>query len=176
MSGGGLKWHGVGTGKTTLSALHNKAKGERQRQALAAPKVGSTAVVCPEDWLALSAAAQEARVRAGADFNPFASAAAIAKEGKRQAAAMNHDESEFAIEHDPEPDAADESARDSKRPKKSVLSHEQLREIELSILELTDELEDQGADADAVDEQCAQMRAQLIEKAIQEMEPKLDTA
>ena len=45
------------------------------------------------------------------------------------------------------------------------LSREAKREVELSIMELRDELEEEGLDEDAIDAKCDALRAKLLEKA-----------
>ena len=48
---------------------------------------------------------------------------------------------------------------------KVELSREAKREVELSIMELRDELEEEGLDEDAIDAKCDALRAKLLEKA-----------
>jgi predicted secreted protein len=45
------------------------------------------------------------------------------------------------------------------------LSREAKREVELSIMELRDELEVEGLDEDAIDARCDALRTKLLEKA-----------
>ena len=45
------------------------------------------------------------------------------------------------------------------------LSREAKREVELSIMELRDELEEEGLDEDAIDAKCDALRAKLLEEA-----------
>ena len=45
------------------------------------------------------------------------------------------------------------------------LSREAKREVELSIMELRDELEEEGLDEDAIDAKCDALRTKLLEKA-----------
>ena len=48
---------------------------------------------------------------------------------------------------------------------KVELSREAKREVELSIMELRDELEEEGLDEDAIDAKCDALRAKLLEEA-----------
>ena len=48
---------------------------------------------------------------------------------------------------------------------KVELSREAKREVELSIMELRDELEEEGLDEDAIDAKCDALRTKLLEKA-----------
>ena len=158
----------------------NQAKGARQAAAMAAPKVGSASVVEADDWLAIAAAAQAAREKSGATGNPFTSAEAVVKEAKRQAV---DDDDEFAIE--PKRARAEASGADddgdgggnadaaaAAEPSAAAdggaaaLSHEEKREIELSIMELEDEMEEEGASAEEIGEKSDMLRKQLLKKAI----------
>jgi hypothetical protein len=177
--GGGLRWSGVtgGSASTASSRIMKAAKSLRQKEAMAAPKVGSACVVEADDWLAAAAANQERRERAGATGNPFASAEAVVKEAKRQAV---DEDDEFAIpakraraeeeEEDDDDDAAAAAgggaADDAADVAPAVeLSHEEKREIELSVFELRDELEEEGVDDDEIEEKAARLRATLLAKA-----------
>ena len=160
----------------------NQAKGARQAAAMAAPKVGSASVVDPDAWLAIAAAAQAAREKSGATGNPFTSAEAVVKEAKRQAV---DDDDEFAIEPKRaraeasgadddgdgggNADAADAAAAEPSAAADggaAALSHEEKREIELSIMELEDEMEEEGASAEEIGEKSDMLRKQLLKKAI----------
>lgn len=178
--GGGLRWSGVSkTGSTASQRIMNQSKAIRQKEAMSAPKVGSAAVVEADDWLAAAAANQAQREKRGATGNPFESAEAVVKEAKRQAV---DEDDEFAIEPkrarvqedaDEDEDARDldelegegDPSRAPEPPKAEDLSREQKREIELSVFELRDELEDEGLDEDAIDAQCDNLREKLLEKA-----------
>ena len=100
------------------------------------------------------------------------------REVKRQAAERD-DDSEFAISHDEEEneeeengeeeDAEAEEPQTKKARAESAdavreLTREQKREIELSIVELQDELEEEGVDADVIEARCDALRKALTEK------------
>ena len=163
--GGGLRWHGVSkTGSTATSRIMNAAKAEREKANRSAPKVGSASVTDSDDWLAVAAAERAARERTGATGNAFADGASLVREAKRQA---TEDDDEFAIPAQPEKRArVDEDAAPPEKPTEKVeLSREAKREVELSIMELRDELEEEGLDEDAIDARCDALRTKLLEKA-----------
>ena len=166
--GGGLRWHGVSkTGSTATSRIMNAAKAEREKANRSAPKVGSASVTDSDDWLAVAAAERAARERTGATGNAFADGASLVREAKRQATS---DDDEFAIPAQPEKrarvDDDDEGPPPTEKPTEKVeLSREAKREVELSIMELRDELEEEGLDEDAIDARCDALRTKLLEKA-----------
>ena len=167
--GGGLRWHGVSkTGSTATSRIMNAAKAEREKANRSAPKVGSASVTDGDDWLAVAAAERAARERTGATGNAFADGASLVREAKRQATT---DDDEFAIPAQPEKRARVDDddaglAPPTEKPTEKVeLSREAKREVELSIMELRDELEEEGLDEDAIDAKCDALRAKLLEKA-----------
>ncbi|CAK4854645.1 unnamed protein product [Aphanomyces euteiches] len=55
---------------------------------------------------------------------------------------------------------------------KQILLHEEKRQIEVKLMQLRDELEEQGCDEDEIEEKCAQLRKKLQE---QRMKPQEDT-
>ena len=149
--------------------IRDRAKSARQKEALSAPKVGSACVVEADDWLAAAAANQAVRERTGATGNAFASAESLVKEAKRQAV---DDDDEFAIE--PKRARVDEEDADeppaaaavaAAAPAEAGPSRDAKREIELSVLELRDELEEEGLDEDDIDAQCDTLREALLYKA-----------
>ena len=163
--GGGLRWHGVSkTGSTATSRIMNAAKAEREKANRSAPKVGSASVTDGDDWLAVAAAERAARERTGATGNAFADGASLVREAKRQA---TEDDDEFAIPAQSKKARVDEA--DGPPPEKPTekveLSREAKREVELSIMELRDELEEEGLDEDAIDARCDALRTKLLEKA-----------
>ena len=162
--GGGLRWHGVSkTGSTATSRIMNAAKAEREKANRSAPKVGSASVTDGDDWLAVAAAERAARERTGATGNAFADGASLVREAKRQA---TEDDDEFAIPAQSKKARVDEDAAPPEKPTEKVeLSREAKREVELSIMELRDELEEEGLDEDAIDAKCDALRAKLLEKA-----------
>ena len=162
--GGGLRWHGVSkTGSTATSRIMNAAKAEREKANRSAPKVGSASVTDGDDWLAVAAAERAARERTGATGNAFADGASLVREAKRQA---TEDDDEFAIPAQSKKARVDEDAAPPEKPTEKVeLSREAKREVELSIMELRDELEEEGLDEDAIDARCDALRAKLLEKA-----------
>ena len=164
--GGGLRWHGVSkTGSTATSRIMNAAKAEREKANRSAPKVGSASVTDSDDWLAVAAAERAARERTGATGNAFADGASLVREAKRQA---TEDDDEFAIpptEKRARVDEADGPPPTEKPTEKVELSREAKREVELSIMELRDELEEEGLDEDAIDARCDALRTKLLEKA-----------
>ena len=170
--GGGLRWSGVSGGhaSSASSRIMNQAKSARQKEALSAPKVGSACVVEADDWLAAAAANQAVRERTGATGNAFASAESLVKEAKRQAV---DDDDEFAIEpkrarvdeEDADEPAAAAAAVAAAAPAEAGPSRDAKREIELSVLELRDELEEEGLDEDDIDAQCDTLREALLYKA-----------
>ena len=162
--GGGLRWHGVSkTGSTATSRIMNAAKAEREKANRSAPKVGSASVTDSDDWLAVAAAERAARERTGATGNAFADGASLVREAKRQA---TEDDDEFAIPAQSKKARVDEDAAPPEKPTEKVeLSREAKREVELSIMELRDELEEEGLDEDAIDAKCDALRAKLLEKA-----------
>ena len=169
--GGGLRWSGVSGGhaSSASSRIMNQAKSARQKEALSAPKVGSACVVEADDWLAAAAANQAVRERTGATGNAFASAESLVKEAKRQAV---DDDDEFAIEPKRarvDGEDADEppapAAVAAAAPAEAGPSRDAKREIELSVLELRDELEEEGLDEDDIDAQCDTLREALLYKA-----------
>ena len=162
--GGGLRWHGVSkTGSTATSRIMNAAKAEREKANRSAPKVGSASVTDSDDWLAVAAAERAARERTGATGNAFADGASLVREAKRQATT---DDDEFAIPAQSKKARVDEDAAPPEKPTEKVeLSREAKREVELSIMELRDELEEEGLDEDAIDARCDALRAKLLEKA-----------
>ena len=62
-------------------------------------------------------------------------------------------------------DEADGPPPPEKTTEMVALSWEAKREVELSIMELRDELEEEGLDEDAIDARCDALRAKLLEKA-----------
>ena len=163
--GGGLRWHGVSkTGSTATSRIMNAAKAEREKANPSAPKVGSASVTDGDDWLTVAAAERAARERTGATGNAFADGASLVREAKRQA---TEDDDEFAIptEKRARVDEADAGQPPEQPTEKVELSREAKREVELSIMELRDELEEEGLDEDAIDARCDALRAKLLEKA-----------
>ena len=164
--GGGLRWHGVSkTGSTATSRIMNAAKAEREKANRSAPKVGSASVTDSDDWLAVAAAERAARERTGATGNAFADGASLVREAKRQA---TEDDDEFAIPAQSKKarvDEADGPPPTEKPTEKVELSREAKREVELSIMELRDELEEEGLDEDAIDAKCDALRTKLLEKA-----------
>ena len=162
--GGGLRWHGVSkTGSTATSRIMNAAKAEREKANRSAPKVGSASVTDGDDWLAVAAAERAARERTGATGNAFADGASLVREAKRQA---TEDDDEFAIPAQSKKARVDEDTAPPENPTEKVeLSREAKREVELSIMELRDELEEEGLDEDAIDAKCDALRAKLLEKA-----------
>ena len=169
--GGGLRWSGVSGGHAprASSRIMNQAKSARQKEALSAPKVGSACVVEADDWLAAAAANQAVRERTGATGNAFASAESLVKEAKRQAV---DDDDEFAIEpkrarvdEDDADEPAAAAAVAAAAPAEAGPSRDAKREIELSVLELRDELEEEGLDEDDIDAQCDTLREALLYKA-----------
>ena len=88
------------------------------------------------------------------------------REAKRQATT---DDDEFAIPAQSKKarvDDDDEGPPSTEKPTEKVeLSREAKREVELSIMELRDELEEEGLDEDAIDARCDALRAKLLEKA-----------
>ena len=168
--GGGLRWHGVSkTGSTATSRIMNAAKAEREKANRSAPKVGSASVTDGDDWLAVAAAERAARERTGATGNAFADGASLVREAKRQATT---DDDEFAIPAQPEKrarvdddDAGPPPGLTPPATEKVELSREAKREVELSIMELRDELEEEGLDEDAIDARCDALRTKLLEKA-----------
>ena len=162
--GGGLRWHGVSkTGSTATSRIMNAAKAEREKANRSAPKVGSASVTDGDDWLAVAAAERAARERTGATGNAFADGASLVREAKRQA---TEDDDEFAIPAQSKKARVDEDAAPPEKPTEKVeLSREAKREVELSIMELRDELEEEGLDEDAIDARCDALRTKLLEKA-----------
>ena len=164
--GGGLRWHGVSkTGSTATSRIMNAAKAEREKANRSAPKVGSASVTDSDDWLAVAAAERAARERTGATGNAFADGASLVREAKRQATA---DDDEFAIPAQSKKARVDddEGPPPTEKPTAKVeLSREAKREVELSIMELRDELEEEGLDEDAIDAKCDALRAKLLEEA-----------
>ena len=168
--GGGLRWHGVSkTGSTATSRIMNAAKAEREKANRSAPKVGSASVTDGDDWLAVAAAERAARERTGATGNAFADGASLVREAKRQAT-TNDDE--FAIPAQPEKrarvdddDAGPPPGLTPPATEKVELSREAKREVELSIMELRDELEEEGLDEDAIDAKCDALRTKLLEEA-----------
>ena len=162
--GGGLRWHGVSkTGSTATSRIMNAAKAEREKANRSAPKVGSASVTDGDDWLAVAAAERAARERTGATGNAFADGASLVREAKRQATT---DDDEFAIPPTEKRARVDEDDAPTEKPTEKVeLSREAKREVELSIMELRDELEEEGLDEDAIDAKCDALRTKLLEKA-----------
>ena len=162
--GGGLRWHGVSkTGSTATSRIMNAAKAEREKANRSAPKVGSASVTDSDDWLAVAAAERAARERTGATGNAFADGASLVREAKRQA---TEDDDEFAIPAQSKKARVNEDAAPAEKPTEKVeLSREAKREVELSIMELRDELEEEGLDEDAIDARCDALRTKLLEKA-----------
>ena len=163
--GGGLRWHGVSkTGSTATSRIMNAAKAEREKANRSAPKVGSASVTDGDDWLAVAAAERAARERTGATGNAFADGASLVREAKRQA---TEDDDEFAIPAQSKKARVDEAdGPPPEQPTEKVeLSREAKREVELSIMELRDELEEEGLDEDAIDARCDALRTKLLEKA-----------
>ena len=162
--GSGLRWHGVSkTGSTATSRIMNAAKAEREKANRSAPKVGSASVTDGDDWLAVAAAERAARERTGATGNAFADGASLVREAKRQA---TEDDDEFAIPAQSKKARVDEDAAPPEKPTEKVeLSREAKREVELSIMELRDELEEEGLDEDAIDARCDALRTKLLEKA-----------
>ena len=164
--GGGLRWHGGSkTGSTATSRIMNAAKAEREKANRSAPKVGSASVTDGDDWLAVAAAERAARERTGATGNAFADGASLVREAKRQATA---DDDEFAIPAQSKKARVDdgEGPPPTEKPTAKVeLSREAKREVELSIMELRDELEEEGLDEDAIDARCDALRTKLLEKA-----------
>ena len=163
--GGGLRWHGVSkTGSTATSRIMNAAKAEREKANRSAPKVGSASVTDSDDWLAVAAAERAARERTGATGNAFADGASLVREAKRQATS---DDDEFAIPAQSKKARVDEAdGPPPEKPTETVeLSREAKREVELSIMELRDELEEEGLDEDAIDARCDALRTKLLEKA-----------
>ena len=164
--GGGLRWHGVSkTGSTATSRIMNAAKAEREKANRSAPKVGSASVTDSDDWLAVAAAERAARERTGATGNAFADGASLVREAKRQATA---DDDEFAIPAQSKKARVDddEGPPPTEKPTAKVeLSREAKREVELSIMELRDELEEEGLDEDAIDAKCDALRTKLLEEA-----------
>ena len=59
---------------------------------------------------------------------------------------------------------------------KVELSREAKREVELSIMELRDELEEEGLDEDAIDAKCDALRAKLLEEAAEATPAEADEA
>jgi len=61
------------------------------------------------------------------------------------------------------PYSLDSSARPpkSRRADPDILNHDRLREIEVKVLELRDQLEDEGLDEDKIEEECGQLRKRL---------------
>ena len=165
--GGGLRWHGVSkTGSTATSRIMNAAKAEREKANRSAPKVGSASVTDGDDWLAVAAAERAARERTGATGNAFADGASLVREAKRQA---TDNDDEFAIPAQSKKarvDDDDEGPPPPEKPTEKVeLSREAKREVELSIMELRDELEEEGLDGDAIDARGDALRTKLLEKA-----------
>ena len=116
-----------------------------------------------DDWLAVAAAERAARERTGATGNAFADGASLVREAKRQA---TEDDDEFAIPAQSKKARVDEDAAPPEKPTEKVeLSREAKREVELSIMELRDELEEEGLDEDAIDARCDALRTKLLEKA-----------
>merc|ERR1719311_1069226 len=112
-----------------------------------------------------AAAERAARERTGATGNAFADGASLVREAKRQATA---DDDEFAIPAQSKKarvDEADGPPPTEKPTEKVELSREAKREVELSIMELRDELEEEGVDEDAIDAKCDALRTKLLEKA-----------
>ena len=180
--GGGLRWHGVSaTGSSASTRIINQHKAQREKDNRSAPKVGSASITDGDEWLAVASAERAAREKTGATGNAFADGASLVREAKRQAA---DDDDEFAIPTekrarvDEEADAGpppglarvDEEADAAPPPglkPKVELSREAKREVELSITELRDELEEEdGVDEDAIDAKCDALRAKLLEKAV----------
>ena len=162
--GGGLRWHGVSkTGSTATSRIMNAAKAEREKANRSAPKVGSASVTDGEDWVAVGAAERAARERTGATGNAFADGASLVREAKRQA---TEDDDEFAIPSEKRARVDEDGPPPPEKPTEKVeLSREAKREVELSIMELRDELEEEGLDEDAIDARCDALRTKLLEKA-----------
>ena len=88
----------------------------------------------------------------------------MVREAKRQATT---DDDEFAIpsEKRARVDEADAGQPPEQPTEKEELSREAKREVELSIMELRDELEEEGLDEDAIDARCDALRTKLLEKA-----------
>ena len=114
-------------------------------------------------------AERAARERTGATGNAFADGASLVREAKRQATT---DDDEFAIPAQPEKrarvdddDAGPPPGLTPPTTEKVELSREAKREVELSIMELRDELEEEGLDEDAIDAKCDALRAKLLEMA-----------
>jgi len=61
------------------------------------------------------------------------------------------------------PYSLDSSARGPKarKPDQEILNHDRLREIEVKVLELREQLEDDEVDEDKIDEECDKLREQL---------------
>ena len=59
---------------------------------------------------------------------------------------------------------------------KVELSREAKREVELSIMELRDELEEEGLDEDAIDAKCDALRTKLLEEAAEATPVEADQA
>lgn len=58
-----------------------------------------------------------------------------------------------------------DSAPKARKPDQQILQHDRLREIEVQVLELRDELEEKGElDDDAVDEACEKRREELVKE------------
>ena len=111
----------------------------------------------------MAAAERAARERTGATGNAFADGASLVREAKRQATT---DDDEFAIPPTEKRARVDEDDAPTEKPTEKVeLSREAKREVELSIMELRDELEEEGLDEDAIDAKCDALRAKLLEKA-----------
>ena len=164
--GGGLRWHGVSaTGSSASTRIINQHKAQREKDNRSAPKVGSASITDGDEWLAVASAERAAREKTGATGNAFADGASLVREAKRQAA---DDDDEFAIPMEVKRARVDEEADAAPPPglkPKVELSREAKREVELSIMELRDELEEDGVDEDAIDAKCDALRAKLLEKA-----------
>ena len=185
-----------GNASSASSRIMSQAKAARQKEAMSAPKVGSACVVEADDWLAAAAANQEIRERQGRTTNPFESAEELVREAKRQAVDDDEvvvpkkprgDDAAAAAAAAEEEEEDDDDDDDDELPPglggatgteaaaagteataaAADLSREQKREIELSVFELRDELEEEeDLDEAAVDAQCDALRAKLTERAL----------
>ncbi|CAI4219143.1 unnamed protein product [Parascedosporium putredinis] len=64
----------------------------------------------------------------------------------------------------PYPQDADRMRHKQRQPDKEILEHEAKREIEVQVLELRDQLEDEGLDEDEIDDRCDELRKKLQEE------------
>ena len=73
-------------------------------------------------------------------------------------------------------DARPPPGRTPPATEKVELSREAKREVELSIMELRDELEEEGLDEDAIDAKCDALRTKLLEEAAEATPVEADRA